>query len=142
MFCPDGVVDIPKACGAKSAESLQPGFESRSGRFSIELFLNVISRCLLREYAVVLPKDLITLANKIQISCAANRGAIRVRERLVVALQSSKFPRSKSGIPGYDELVDGGYHKGTVNTITGSSGTGKTVFAGQFINYGIKMGEN
>jgi hypothetical protein len=32
MFCPDGVVDIPKACGAKSAESLQPGFESRSGR--------------------------------------------------------------------------------------------------------------
>ena len=33
MFCPDGVVDIPEACGAKSAESLQPGFESRSGRF-------------------------------------------------------------------------------------------------------------
>ena len=60
---------------------------------------------------------------------------------MVVALQSSKFPRSKSGIPGYDELVDGGFHKGTVNTITGSSGTGKTVFAGQFINYGIKMGE-
>jgi KaiC/GvpD/RAD55 family RecA-like ATPase len=60
---------------------------------------------------------------------------------MVVALQSSKSPRSKSGIPGYDELVDGGFHKGTVNTITGSSGTGKTVFAGQFINYGIKMGE-
>ncbi len=32
MFCPDGVVDIPEACGAISAESLQPGFESRSGR--------------------------------------------------------------------------------------------------------------
>ena len=58
-----------------------------------------------------------------------------------MALQSSKFPRSKSGVPGYDELVDGGFHKGTVNTVTGSSGTGKTVFACQFINYGIKIGE-
>jgi KaiC/GvpD/RAD55 family RecA-like ATPase len=58
-----------------------------------------------------------------------------------VAGHSSKFPRAKSGIPGYDELVDGGFHKGTVNTITGSSGTGKTVFASQFIHYGIKMGE-
>jgi KaiC/GvpD/RAD55 family RecA-like ATPase len=38
-------------------------------------------------------------------------------------------------------LVDGGFHRGTVNTITGSSGTGKTVFASQFIQYGIKDGE-
>jgi KaiC/GvpD/RAD55 family RecA-like ATPase len=58
-----------------------------------------------------------------------------------VAGQGSKYPRAKSGIPGYDELVDGGFHKGTVNTITGSSGSGKTVFASQFIHYGIKMGE-
>jgi KaiC/GvpD/RAD55 family RecA-like ATPase len=47
----------------------------------------------------------------------------------------------KSGIPGFDEMVDGGFHRGTVNTITGSSGTGKTVFASQFIYYGI-MKEN
>jgi KaiC/GvpD/RAD55 family RecA-like ATPase len=51
------------------------------------------------------------------------------------------IPRVKSGIPGYDELVDGGFHKGTVNTVTGSSGSGKTVFASQFIYHGIKMGE-
>lgn len=51
------------------------------------------------------------------------------------------FPRARSGIPGYDELVGGGFHKGTVNTVTGSSGTGKTVFASQFIQYGIKNGE-
>jgi KaiC/GvpD/RAD55 family RecA-like ATPase len=70
-----------------------------------------------------------------------NRGAKWASERLFLALQSSKSPRSKSGIPGYDELVDGGFHRGTVNTVTGSSGTGKTVFASQFIHYGIKMGE-
>ena len=62
-------------------------------------------------------------------------------ERLILAAQKSVFPRSKSGIPGYDELVGGGFHKGTVNTITGSSGTGKTVFASQFIQYGINAGE-
>ena len=55
--------------------------------------------------------------------------------------QASKFPRAKSGVPGFDELVDGGFHKGTVNTITGSSGTGKTVFASQFIHFGCGMGE-
>jgi len=58
-----------------------------------------------------------------------------------VTEKSGKFPRAKSGIPGFDELVDGGFHRGTVNTITGSSGTGKTVFASQFIHYGIKTGE-
>jgi KaiC/GvpD/RAD55 family RecA-like ATPase len=55
--------------------------------------------------------------------------------------QSSKFPRAKSGVPGFDELVDGGFHTGTVNTITGSSGTGKTVFASQFIHFGCRNGE-
>jgi len=38
-------------------------------------------------------------------------------------------------------LVDGGFHLGTVNTITGSSGTGKTVFASQFIHFGAGIGE-
>jgi len=59
----------------------------------------------------------------------------------VARVSGSKFPRVKSGIPGYDELVDGGFHRGTVNTITGSSGTGKTVFACQFIHYGVKNNE-
>lgn len=58
-----------------------------------------------------------------------------------MAVQGSKFPRMKSGIPGFDEMVGGGFHLGTVNTITGSSGTGKTVFASQFIHYGIREGE-
>ncbi|MCJ7445080.1 MAG: circadian clock protein KaiC [Methanotrichaceae archaeon] len=49
--------------------------------------------------------------------------------------------RVKSGISGFDELVDGGFHHGTVNTLTGPSGTGKTVFASQFIYHGTKLGE-
>jgi len=58
-----------------------------------------------------------------------------------MAEKSGKFNRTRSGIPGFDELIDGGFHVGTVNTVTGSSGTGKTVFASQFIYYGLKMGE-
>ncbi len=58
-----------------------------------------------------------------------------------MAEKNSKLTRIRSGIPGFDELIDGGFHKGTVNTITGSSGTGKTVFASQFIHYGLKTGE-
>lgn len=58
-----------------------------------------------------------------------------------VALKPSEFPRVKSGIPGFDDMVDGGFHKGTVNTITGPSGTGKTVFASQFIYHGVKNNE-
>jgi len=58
-----------------------------------------------------------------------------------MAEKSGKFSRTRSGIPGFDELIDGGFHVGTVNTVTGSSGTGKTVFASQFIYYGLKMGE-
>lgn len=55
--------------------------------------------------------------------------------------KGSAFTRLKSGIPGFDEMIDGGFHKRTVNTITGASGTGKTVFACQFIYHGTKLGE-
>jgi KaiC/GvpD/RAD55 family RecA-like ATPase len=55
--------------------------------------------------------------------------------------QSQLYPRVKSGIPGFDEMVDGGFHFGTVNTVTGPSGSGKTVFANQFIYAGTKAGE-
>lgn len=57
-----------------------------------------------------------------------------------MAEKNSKLTRIRSGIPGFDELIDGGFHRGTVNTVTGSSGTGKTVFASQFIHYGLKTG--
>ena len=56
-------------------------------------------------------------------------------------VNQNKSARVKSGISGFDELVDGGFHRGTVNTVTGPSGTGKTVFASQFIYHGTKAGE-
>ena len=44
--------------------------------------------------------------------------------------------RIKTGIKGFDELVQGGFPKGSTIVLTGSPGTGKTIFALQFIYNG------
>jgi len=49
----------------------------------------------------------------------------------------------KTGIPGFDELVEGGLPKGFCYTVAGGPGSGKTTFALQFIYNGItEYGEN
>ncbi len=40
--------------------------------------------------------------------------------------------RVKSGIPGFDDLIQGGFPKGTTVLVTGPTGSGKTTFAVQF----------
>lgn len=49
--------------------------------------------------------------------------------------------RMKSGIPGLDKLIGGGFMKGSSILVTGSTGTGKTIFCCQFIHEGLKNGE-
>ncbi|RLI76775.1 circadian clock protein KaiC [Archaeoglobales archaeon] len=49
--------------------------------------------------------------------------------------------RISTGIYGLDELLGGGYLKNTVNIILGSTGTGKTVFALQYLLKGLEDGE-
>ena len=50
--------------------------------------------------------------------------------------------RIRSGIKGLDNLIDGGFVKGSVNLVSGAPGTGKTIFGCQFINEGLKSGES
>jgi KaiC/GvpD/RAD55 family RecA-like ATPase len=51
--------------------------------------------------------------------------------------------RTKSGVPGFDEIIGGGFPKGTCCLITGTAGSGKTTFAVQFLYKGvIDNGEN
>ncbi|ATU08447.1 RAD55 family ATPase [Methanohalophilus portucalensis] len=49
--------------------------------------------------------------------------------------------RISTGIKGLDEMLKGGYFKGTANVVSGKSGTGKTIFGSQFIYEGAKNGE-
>ena len=49
--------------------------------------------------------------------------------------------RVKSGIPGLDELIEGGFPAGRTYLVCGEAGAGKTTFALQFIYYGAQHGE-
>ena len=47
----------------------------------------------------------------------------------------------KTGVPGLDEMLDGGLIPGRVYAVSGTSGTGKTTLAMQFLLEGVKSGE-
>src|SRR2546426_3908873 len=49
--------------------------------------------------------------------------------------------RIKSGIPGLDNLIEGGFRDKTCVVIVGSSGTGKTTFTIQYVLHGLENGE-
>jgi len=49
--------------------------------------------------------------------------------------------RVETGIPGLDKLIEGGFIKGSVNLIVGTTGTLKTTFGSQFIWHGLQKGE-
>ena len=47
-----------------------------------------------------------------------------------------------SGIKGLDQMCRGGFPAGSASVVAGSSGTGKSVFATQFLHEGLRRGEN
>ena len=44
--------------------------------------------------------------------------------------------RVPTGIPGLDELIQGGFLEGATILVSGGAGTGKTIFATQYIYNG------
>jgi len=49
--------------------------------------------------------------------------------------------RMPTGIPGLDELIEGGFKRGSINLVCGGAGSGKTTLAVEFLMEGIKRGE-
>ncbi|MEM3507181.1 MAG: ATPase domain-containing protein [Candidatus Bathyarchaeia archaeon] len=49
--------------------------------------------------------------------------------------------RIKTGIDGLDEVIEGGFPKGSLILLAGEPGTGKTVFSTQFLAKGAELGE-
>ncbi|MEM7822962.1 MAG: ATPase domain-containing protein, partial [Candidatus Aenigmatarchaeota archaeon] len=49
--------------------------------------------------------------------------------------------RIPTGIPGFDKLIQGGFLPGSVVMLTGSTGTGKTIFGCQFLWTGLSKNE-
>ncbi|MDE1823186.1 MAG: hypothetical protein KGI00_05510 [Candidatus Micrarchaeota archaeon] len=50
--------------------------------------------------------------------------------------------RVRTGIPGFDELIEGGFPKTSNVLLTGLPGTGKTIFALEYLYNGAMNGEN
>ena len=50
--------------------------------------------------------------------------------------------RCSTSIPGFDNLVEGGFPKGSMILLTGAPGTGKTIFGLQYLYNGAMNGEN
>ena len=66
---------------------------------------------------------------------------INLFEKPFKKLKLAKKVRVPTGIPKFDELIEGGFEKYSTNLIVGGSGSGKSIFATQFIMEGMKKGE-
>ena len=52
------------------------------------------------------------------------------------------IPRVPTGIKGLDQRMQGGFFDGSVNLLTGKTGTGKSAFCASFLYDGLKRGES
>jgi len=69
------------------------------------------------------------------------------KDKLAVVKQhpqksSSTVLQQKTSIPGLDEVLNGGFPNHILILLSGTSGTGKTVFSFQWLFEGVKQGEN
>ena len=52
-----------------------------------------------------------------------------------------KFEKISTGIKNFDKITEGGFVKSSINMLVGGAGTGKSIFAIQFLIEGLKKGE-
>jgi len=75
-------------------------------------------------------------------------GLIKQHGMIVLPKQSielhpnNTFTRVRTGIEGLDEKIGGGLIEGTISTVIGDSGVGKTTFGLEFITHGVINGES
>jgi len=64
----------------------------------------------------------------------------------LLSIENNYYPStinvSFTGINEFDKLLDGGFTKGLIVLLAGSSGSGKTIFSFQWLFEGIKNNEN
>ncbi|MCH7850442.1 MAG: hypothetical protein IH845_02255 [Nanoarchaeota archaeon] len=52
-----------------------------------------------------------------------------------------QIKRVKTGVKNFDSLIGGGFKQSSINLLVGRSGSGKSIFATQFLIEGLKSGE-
>ncbi|RLF38672.1 MAG: hypothetical protein DRN12_08080, partial [Thermoplasmata archaeon] len=63
------------------------------------------------------------------------------KEGVVTPNKKSRYVSSSTGVRELDVVLGGGFPKGAVVLLTGSSGSGKTILSFQWIFEGVKCGE-
>lgn len=63
------------------------------------------------------------------------------KKSLTKRMPKQKKERIETGISNFDSLISGGFNKNTTNLLVGSTGSGKSIFATQFLIGGMKRGE-
>ncbi|MFB6203817.1 MAG: RAD55 family ATPase [Candidatus Nanohaloarchaea archaeon] len=53
-------------------------------------------------------------------------------------MSENKVPRTKTGVNGLDEILNGGIPQGHTTVVSGTSGSGKTTLTTEFLYYGAK----
>ncbi len=61
--------------------------------------------------------------------------------RLIKKNKSQEIKKVSTGIMGFDKIIENGFEKNSANVLVGGSGSGKTIFATQFLIEGMKKGE-
>ena len=69
------------------------------------------------------------------------KGIRKINLDKILNLKKRGQTKVPSGIPNFDKLIEGGFEKNSANVIVGGSGSGKTIFAAQFLVEGMKRGE-
>jgi len=66
----------------------------------------------------------------------------KVMKKPIIEKSARNGERVETGIKNFDSLIEGGFEKNSTNLIVGSSGSGKSIFAVEFLIEGMKKGEN
>lgn len=64
-----------------------------------------------------------------------------VKRTINLKKKNKKAERIPTAIPNFDKLICGGFEKNSVNLLIGDSGSGKSIFATQFLVGGMNRGE-
>lgn len=65
----------------------------------------------------------------------------RAKQKKPISRKANSMERIPTEIKNFDALVEGGFEKNSINLLVGGSGSGKTIFAIQFLIAGMKKGE-
>ena len=83
-----------------------------------------------------------TLIDREPHICAIKKDGMVLFPKKPIELKFNNYStRVLTGIPGLDERIGGGLLEGTIGTVIGASGVGKTTFALEFLLHGVVNGE-